>query len=151
MATQMLSYRLLKAAQVKTLNWGIEGSASVARDEGLLQSALASPENQQHYDGINDVTQLAATLSVKLIMNHAFGNGNKRTALLAANLFLLQNGRALQQNLFQVENNVEITEAHDAVAENRIGELELAAIYKRNWRKATKANLGQAASLFAAQ
>ena len=87
--TQALSFRFVRVSQVKLLNTYIEGSSSCVHDNNMLESAVNSPINQQHYGNQNDPARLAAALSYSLIKNHAFANGNKRTALLAANLFLL--------------------------------------------------------------
>ena len=147
MATaQALNFRFLRASQVQLLNAMIEGASSYVRDETMLASAVDSPINQQHY-GENDPARLAAALSYKLIKNHAFANGNKRTALLAANLFLLHNGKLLQQNAFQVESNDAITRAHIGVATGDVEESELADLYRNLWQNATSAHREQAASL----
>jgi len=92
--TQALSLRFLRVSQVKILNACIE-EASCVRDASMLESAVNSPINQQHYAHENDPARLAAALSSWLIKNHSFANGNKQTPLLAANLFLLQNGKVL--------------------------------------------------------
>lgn len=70
------------------------GGAPGLRHEGLLESALARPENLAHY-GKPDVFQLAACYGVALAKNHAFVDGNKRVAFLAIGLFLALNGRRL--------------------------------------------------------
>ncbi|KAI0553532.1 hypothetical protein F4679DRAFT_529426 [Xylaria curta] len=57
----------------------------------LLESAIASPQNHNYY-GQDDVFQLAGILADKIILNHSFQNGNKRIALLAADMFLRING-----------------------------------------------------------
>jgi death-on-curing protein len=65
------------------------------RDESLLQSALARPKNLAAY-GTPDVTDLAASYAVGIARNHAFIDGNKRTALVvAAGVFLPLNGYKL--------------------------------------------------------
>ena len=70
------------------------GGASGLRDEGLLESALARPLNLAAY-GTPDVFALAAAYGVGLAKNHAFVDGNKRAAFLAAGLFLHLNGVSL--------------------------------------------------------
>ncbi|MBI4984902.1 MAG: type II toxin-antitoxin system death-on-curing family toxin [Rhodocyclales bacterium] len=67
------------------------GGAAGLRDEGLLDSALARPLNLVAY-GQPDVADLAATYGVGLAKNHPFVDGNKRTAYLAMELFLVLNG-----------------------------------------------------------
>lgn len=73
----------------------LHGGAPGLRDEGLLESALARPANRFHYEGVEDICELAATYLVAVASNHPFADGNKRTAFLAAGLFLRLNGRRL--------------------------------------------------------
>ena len=68
------------------------GGASGIRDEGLLESALARPENLAAY-GSPDAAELAASYAFDLAKNHPFVDGNKRAAFLAAGLFLALNGQ----------------------------------------------------------
>ena len=138
----------LRVSHIKRLNKIIEGANSCVLDENMLESAVNSPINQQHYGQENDLARLAAALSCKLIKNHSFGNGNKRTALLAANFFLLQNGKMIQQDPCAVEANEMIKQAHADVAMGKIEESELAEIYRRLWQNATQASHTQAATLY---
>ena len=66
----------------------------------------------------------------RLVKNHSFANGNKRTALLAANLFLMQNGSVLQQDSARLETNDAITRAHSDVAMGKMDEAELAELLR---------------------
>ena len=145
---QALRFNFLRVSQVKCLNRIIEGPKSHVHDIALLESALHSPINQNHYGNENDLAQLTAALSVKLIKNHAFSNANKRTALLAANLFLLQHKMRLQDNAWKVEKIDMIDEAHREVAKGRMEQSELAEIYQIMWQIATRSHLEQAAKLF---
>jgi death on curing protein len=70
------------------------GGISGVRDMGLLESALARPENLAAY-GHPDVCALAAAYAFGIARNHPFGDGNKRTAFVAAELFLDLNGHLL--------------------------------------------------------
>ncbi|MCB9365815.1 MAG: type II toxin-antitoxin system death-on-curing family toxin [Calditrichaeota bacterium] len=70
---------------------GKYGGASGVRDEGLLDSALASPQNQFAY-GETDFFMLAATYVRGIALNHPFIDGNKRTAFTAGLVFLDING-----------------------------------------------------------
>lgn len=63
------------------------GGAPGLRDAGALESALASPLNRYHY-GNTDLAALAAAYGFGLSRNHAFVDGNKRTAFLAIVTFL---------------------------------------------------------------
>ena len=60
-------------------------------DGNLLETALAKPENLTAY-GEPDTAALAAAYGYGISRNHAFIDGNKRTALLAAELLLQLNG-----------------------------------------------------------
>ena len=67
------------------------GGGAGLRDANLLESALAKPENLAAY-GKPDAAALAAAYGYGISRNHAFMDGNKRTALVAAELFLQLNG-----------------------------------------------------------
>jgi death on curing protein len=72
---------------------GIHG----VRDLGLLESAVARP--QVTFDGKElyaDVFIKAAALMDSLVNNHPFADGNKRTGVMSAGLFLLINGYKLK-------------------------------------------------------
>ena len=100
---------------------GLEG----VRDEGLLDSALARPRNAFGYEQAADI---AASYAFGLIKNHAFNDGNKRIAFLAAGVFLSQNGRML------VAQPSDAISAVMALADGSIGELEFAAWLRANLR-----------------
>jgi death on curing protein len=67
------------------------GGLKGIRDLALLESALARPLNLQAY-GDPDVAGLAAGYAVGIARNHPFLDGNKRTAWVVAETFLLKNG-----------------------------------------------------------
>jgi death-on-curing protein len=68
------------------------GGGEGIRDEGLLQSALARPQNLLAYgDPPPDLACLAAAYAYGIARNHPFIDGNKRMALIVARLFLLLN------------------------------------------------------------
>ncbi|KAL4928598.1 uncharacterized protein BDV17DRAFT_291522 [Aspergillus undulatus] len=74
---------------------------------------------------------LAANLAEKLMKNHAYTDGNKRTALVAADMFLKINGFCLQKEPFAEDaHNVGITRAHVALATNEWTVEQLADYYK---------------------
>jgi death-on-curing protein len=70
------------------------GGASGIRDIGLFESALARPQNLAAY-GKPDAAVLAASYAYGIAKNHAFVDGNKRTALVALEYFLTLNGLEL--------------------------------------------------------
>ena len=68
------------------------GGADGLRDESLFESALARPINLHAYEGVTDIARLAASYAFGLAKNHAFVDGNKRIAFIAAGLFMYLNG-----------------------------------------------------------
>lgn len=64
------------------------GSAGV-REESLLESALARPQQQYAYgDPPPDLADLAASLVFGLVRNHPFIDGNRRTAAVVCETFI---------------------------------------------------------------
>ena len=70
------------------------GGSSGVRDNGLLESALARPQNLIAY-GNPSLAEMAASYAFGIARNHPFVDGNKRTALMAAYVFLGLNGQRL--------------------------------------------------------
>jgi death-on-curing protein len=70
------------------------GGSPGVRDESLLESALARPQNLSAC-GEPTVYSLAAALAYGLPKNHPFIDGNKRTAFLCGYTFLGLNGAEL--------------------------------------------------------
>ncbi|MBC7910618.1 MAG: type II toxin-antitoxin system death-on-curing family toxin [Pyrinomonadaceae bacterium] len=60
----------------------------------LVESALARPEQAAVYENA-DIIRQAATLCYGLIKNHPWVGGNKRTAILLTQIFLLRNSMKL--------------------------------------------------------
>jgi death-on-curing protein len=101
------------------------GGASGVRDMGLLESALARPQNQFAY-GETDVAALAAACAFGIVRNHPFVDGNKRTAFMTAILFLERNGRRF------IAHEVDATLKTLALAASEIDEAEFAAWLRDN-------------------
>lgn len=70
------------------------GGQPGVRDVGLLESSLARPRNQ-HACGQASIAHLAASYAFGISRNHPFLDGNKRTSLVVAELFLELNGLRL--------------------------------------------------------
>lgn len=70
------------------------GGLAGLRDPNGLASALARPQQLAAY-GEPDVADLAAAYGFGLARNHPFSDGNKRTAFVAVELFLMLNGHEL--------------------------------------------------------
>ena len=70
------------------------GGESGIRDSGLLESALARPQQIYAY-GDPDLATLGAAYATGIIRNHPFLDGNKRVGFMAAYVFLASNGVTL--------------------------------------------------------
>jgi len=68
------------------------GGSFGVRDEPLIESALARPQNRWQYEPDCDLFSLAAAYSYGLTKNHGFVDGNKRVGFMAAYVFLGLNG-----------------------------------------------------------
>lgn len=94
----MIDPKWVTRALVELIHEGvieIGGGSYGLRDAALLESALTRPQNLHAY-GDTDVFQLAASYAEGIARNHAFVDGNKRTAFFVASDFLEQNGYELQ-------------------------------------------------------
>ena len=73
------------------------GGAHGIRDIGLLQSAVSRPKATfEGKDLYHDIFHKAAALMESLARNHPFMDGNKRTAITSAGIFLEMNGYSLE-------------------------------------------------------
>jgi death-on-curing protein len=70
------------------------GGSDGVRDEGLLESALARPQQLFHYEQAN-LFAMAASYAFGIVKNHPFIDGNKRTGFMSAYTFLAANGHRL--------------------------------------------------------
>lgn len=95
------------------------GGSHGVRDVALLESAVARP--QATFDGVDlypDLFYKAAALMDSLIRNHPFIDGNKRTGIAAAALFLRQNSRYLTATNSELEAfTLYVTESRPDVSE----------------------------------
>lgn len=71
------------------------GGAAGLRDENTLLAALARPQQRATYEE-PDAADIAAAYAWSLARSHPFVDGNKRTALVVAELFLELNGHTLE-------------------------------------------------------
>ncbi len=97
------------------------GGSEGLRDEGLLSSALARPQNLLVYSKpVPDLAALAAAYAFGIARDHPFVDGNKRTALVAMRTFLLLNEVDLKAS--QDEKYLSIR----SLAQGKLTEAELA-------------------------
>jgi len=71
------------------------GGQTGLRDEGLLDSALARPLDKANYED-TATADIAAAYGFGIARNHPFLDGNKRTAFVTVELFLILNGFELR-------------------------------------------------------
>jgi death on curing protein len=102
------------------------GGGSGLRDEGLLDSALARPQNTRAYRPDSTMADLAASYAFGLAKNHAFVDGNKRAAFLSIGMFLALNGLKL------VADQVDAIQTILAVAAGELEETGLSAWIQKN-------------------
>jgi death-on-curing protein len=82
----------------------VHGGAPGLRDRGLLQSALARPQQHHAYAASRDIVQMAALYTAGIVRNHPFVDGNKRTGFVVGVLFLELHGfdfKASEENATQ--------------------------------------------------
>ena len=85
--------RYLTVKEVLEINAEVMGGRHVLRDRGLLESAIARPQASAFSaDAYPDLATKVAAMLHSLVLNHPFVDGNKRTAVLAALVFLDLNG-----------------------------------------------------------
>ena len=105
------------------------GGSTGVRDETLLESALARPQQLHAYgDPPPDLADLAASLAFGLARNHPFVDGNKRTAAVACETFLLLNDASLQAS------NIELYPIYLSLAEGSLAEADFAAWLRQHLR-----------------
>ena len=95
------------------------GGGQGVRDARLLDSAMARAQNLAAY-GEPDAAALAAAYAFGIARNHPFVDGNKRTAAVVAETFLVLNGYALNAT------DAELVVAVLALAAGELSEEELA-------------------------
>jgi len=98
------------------------GGGIGVRDEGMLESALARPQQLHAYgDPPPDLADLAASLAFGLARNHPFVDGNKRTAAVACEVFVMLNGASIEAT------DLELYPIYLALAEGGLSEADFAA------------------------
>lgn len=105
------------------------GGSHGVRDMGLLASAVAMPEAS--FAGVHlhpSLAEMAAAYLFHIAQNHPFLDGNKRTALASALVFLWVNDQRLDAE------EDELTELVMGVAAGRIGKAEAAVFIRAHQR-----------------
>jgi death on curing protein len=114
------------------------GGGTGVRDESLLDSALARPQQLFAYgDPPPDLAALAASLAYGLARNHPFVDGNKRTAAVACETFIRLNSALLKAD------DLELYPVYIALAEGSMPEDEFAEWLRQHLVLATKGNVNE--------
>ena len=95
------------------------GGGQGVRDAGALESAMMRPVNLASY-GEPDIAALAAAYAFGIARNHPFVDGNKRSAAVVSETFLVLNGYRLGAT------DAELVVAMLALAAGELSEDELA-------------------------
>lgn len=152
MASKTTNIRFLTTKQVTRLH-NLSIRHGQPTQPSLLGSALQSPLNIMHYTNEQNVFQLAASLSERIMKNHAFADGNKRTALVAAAMFLKANGYHIRDMRLRSDGKTILSKAQVAVCTNAWTPEDLGRLYQQlnthdgvdSWKmwKTNLANFGQ--------
>ncbi len=102
------------------------GGPEGLRDRGLLESAVARPQNCWAYEQ-GDFASLAAAYAFGIARNHPFIDGNKRAAFAAMMVFLRFNGIAF------APQPAEATVIIRDLAAGSVSEESLARWIRDNW------------------
>jgi len=97
------------------------GGLPGVRDENVLESALARPQQKWHYETQTDVPMLAAAYAFGLVRGHPYRDGNKRIGFLAMVTFLGINGHDLEAPEADVVVEF-LALAHGRVSENQLAD-----------------------------
>ena len=104
------------------------GGLTGVRDRGAVESALARPRNLANYEDCDDLARLSAAYAYGIAGNHGFADGNKLTALVTADLFLMLNGYELVSS--PAENVLTVL----GVADGTLSEEELTRWIRENMK-----------------
>ena len=103
------------------------GGSDGIRDETLLDSALAKPRNVFAYEDDATLPRLAASYAFGIARNHAFVDGNKRTALVISFGFLRLNGLDVNAS------PGDVYATFLSLADGSLSENDLANWFTRHW------------------
>ena len=101
------------------------GGGEGVRDEGGLETAMACPVNLVAY-GEPDAAALAASYAFGIARNHPFVDGNKRTAAVVSETFVVLNGHTLEAT------DAELVVAMLALAAGELSEDDLADWFRQH-------------------
>ena len=95
------------------------GGVAGVRDENVLESALARPQQKWHDEPATDLPMLATAYALGLVKGHPYRDGNKRIGFLAMVTFLGINGHEFDAS------DAEVVAEFLALADGSVSENEL--------------------------
>ena len=105
------------------------GGLPGVREENVLESALARPQQKWHYAERTEIPDLAAAYAFGLVRNHPYRDGNKRIGFLAMATFLGINGYAFEAT------DAEVVTQYVALAAGDVSEDQLADWIRNHSRR----------------
>jgi len=105
------------------------GGLPGVREENVLESALARPQQKWHYAERTEIPDLAAAYAFGLVRNHPYRDGNKRIGFLAMASFLGINGYAFEAT------DAEVVTQFVALAAGDVSEDQLADWIRNHSRR----------------
>jgi death on curing protein len=107
------------------------GGLPGVRDENVLESALARPQQKWHYEEGADLQGLAAAYAFGIVRNHPYRDGNKRMGFLAMVTFLGINAYTFEAS------DAEVVTTFVALAAGEVSEEQLADWIRTHTRGAS--------------
>lgn len=115
---------LHEVLKIHTRSLAEHGGSEGIRDPGLVESALGSAKNTFYY-GHGDLFDIAASYAFHLAESQAFLDGNKRTAVTSAMVFLALNA------VYARPPKWELYLTMIEIAEKKLTKTDLAAIFRQ--------------------
>lgn len=129
---EILFLTLAEVVEIHTDSIKRYGGSPGIRDINLLSSTLAIPYASFQDQFLHvDIFEMAAAYAFHISQNHPFADGNKRTALVAALVFLELNGISLS------DPEEKLYDAMIALASGNLDKIGLAAILRKLKRTST--------------
>lgn len=101
--------------RIMLISPGVPGMSDADRATAIISRV----HNMAHYEGVTDVSELAASYLVAVARGHIFSDGNKRTAFFTTMVFLSRNGILIRDD----SNDLEELTVKAATGELRVDAL----------------------------
>ena len=126
MSSEVSFLTLAEVVAIHSDQIGRYGGEAGIRDMGLLESAIAQPQVSFSGEWLHsDIWSMAAAYAFHISQNHPFFDGNKRTALASALVFLRMHGIRIR------DPKSTLIDVMYQVAKGEIDKVKLAAFFKK--------------------